>query len=135
MRKFLYVAAAACLFYGAASFQTAQADDCNTSAGATSMVTQNPQRFNGRWWYWSQNGWLVWTGSQWVDYRSDAGKSVPRYAARDGSTAAGRSFSYQPGYGDGNGYGSSGRMNISGDTIDGSYGVRAADSKVLGNYH
>jgi hypothetical protein len=143
MRSIAMCAAAAVVFCGTSGLHWARGDDCAASNGATAAVAQNPQWFNGRWWYWGSNGWLVWTGDQWVDYRSDAGRRVPQYAVNGGSAAAGRSFSYQGGpvagsYGYGYGYGgvnSSRRMNIDSEAIDGSYGVRAADAKALGNYH
>jgi hypothetical protein len=74
----------------------------------------------------------VWRGNQWVDYRPanrDAGATAQANAA-GGSADANRSFSYQPATPLRTFPGS-----VANEVIDGSYGIRGAESKANGSYH
>jgi hypothetical protein len=125
MRKLFFLAmlAGAVMAIGSHGQAIAQ---CNDGGQTMATASQQPQWFNGQWWYrTADRGWLVWSGKNWV-------------ARADNTVPTQRVFSYQPGTYYAPSYYSPFNPatvgNPTSDVIIGSYGLRAADSKALGDY-
>ena len=132
MRKFFLLCALAA-FISSVALSTCRADETKKTKAVQSAQDPNFRFHNGQWWYWmpQQQNWKVWNGSEWNHYQPGQSFRARSYSyADDGSSednAAdwqlfGRPLSNVP-------------ANVSSNNqIIGSFGIRGAGSKVLGNY-
>lgn len=107
----------------ASTSATAYAKDADKKDAKTvqDVTKQDPNYrwHNGQWWYWQAGPqrWLVWSGGEWREHQ-------PQRVVRR--------FSYQPDISTGTQ--SFRPRSSSGGSINNSFGVRGAGSKLRGNY-
>jgi hypothetical protein len=131
MRHFFVLTALAVAAFAVLAADSTRADEPNEAQAAQATKDPNYRWYNGQWWYWmpQQKHWMVWNGSQWT-----------RYDQAQANRGGVRSFSYQEGGDQGGAYYGGGVQRMFGtprssnNQIIGSYGIRGAGSKVIGNY-
>jgi hypothetical protein len=98
-------------------------DPCSDGGQTAATASQQPQWFNGQWWYWAgDRGWLVWSNQNWV-------------ARADGAPSR-RVFSYAPGtyVQSFDPFNAATAGNPTSDAIMRSWGLRSGRSKALADY-